>query len=223
LSQTPSVRPSGLVKKGDYNKWIGVVGVPGTGKSTYALGRAIIESKGAYVIGHTAGTLPDVLPNGKRANTRYHSSIQACAEAFKKDPRGVNIIDAEVGDILSFAEDVAAQSLEAHDGTHGTPVLVFVDEVVAAEDMSPYRLNPTMRKLNALRRHKNIGILFTSQTPQFCHYSMFSMATEIVFFQVLHEDALKIFSKLGVPRDIVARIPTLSRNKHEYIVWNPYK
>lgn len=196
-----------------------MVGIPGTGKTTYATAIAEQFSKHAYVIAHTGGTLPDVYPNGKTPRIKYHASIDAAAKAIRKDPSGINAIDADPSLIIEFGLKIAQTSLDKNNGAAGTPVLIYIDEVVAADEMNPYRLDGTMRQLIALRRHKNVGVLFTTQSPQLCHYQMFALATEVTFFRVIHEDALKRFRKIGIPSEIVDKVATLSRDKHQYIRW----
>jgi nucleoside-triphosphatase THEP1 len=196
-----------------------VVGVPGTGKTTYATAIAEDMSKRAYVIAHSGGTLPEAYPNGKRPKVKQYASIAELSKGLSRDPRGIHLVDAEPTEVIGYAEHLAATSLEANGGTHGVPVLLFIDEVVAVDEVSPYRLNETMGKIVALRRHKNVGVLFTTQSPQLCHYQMFALATEVTFFRIIHEDAIKRFRKIGVPKAIMERVPSLSRERHEYIRW----
>jgi hypothetical protein len=210
---------SALVRKGGFNVWVGVCGVPGTGKTTYALALAELYSLSGYVIGHSAGTLPDTYPDGRVPNVHYHASVADASKALAKGIRGVHIIDADPSEVINFAGAIAQKSLDLNGGTHGVPVLLFLDEVVAADEMNPYRLDPRIKKMVALRRHLNIGFLFTTQAPQLCHYHMFSLATKVVFFRIIHKEAIKRFINIGIPEEIALRIPTLSRDRHEHIVW----
>lgn len=194
-------------------------GVPGTGKTTYATAEAERISRFAYVLAHSGGTLPDVYPDGRKPKIKEYENVKSALLGISRDPSGINLIHSSASDVIDLGVRIAAASLENNGGDRGVPVLLFVDEVVAADEMNAYRLHPTMKQLVALRRHKNVGVLFTSQHPNLCHYQMIALATEVTFFRVIHEDAIRKFRKIGVPRHIVERIPTLSLKQHERITW----
>jgi hypothetical protein len=167
---------------------------------------------------HSAGWIKDRLPDGRSANIVRHESIDAFLECLQVSGKGIHVIAVEdAGEVVNVGWRMAELSLELNGGDKGTPVIVFIDEAVAADDIDTYRLSGNMKKLIALRRHKNVGLVFTTQSPQLCHYQMFALCTELALFRVKHRKALNKLLDVGIDPDIVERMPMLPN--HHYIHW----
>lgn len=193
---------------------IGVVGAPGSGKSTYALARAIEYSRSlpAYCIAHDLGwKLPDKFPNGRETGVIRHDSFNSAQQRLSTDARGVHCITTrDAGSVIEYAKKIGKASLDSNAGTHGVPVIILIDEVVSAEDAGPYRLGDSIKDLFALRRHFNLGVIWTAQSPRLCHYQMLGLGTELIIFKLHHKkdfDALADVGLSGPELDTIRNLP----------------
>lgn len=191
------------MKPGAFNLLIPCVGVPNSGKTWYAYHRAKLVAKKtpAYFIVHDAGwALPD-----DPAILRYASTGEA-ANGLARHPKRVHALSVADGDeVVNFALRCA----EASRAMGGPPILLMIDEGVASEGMSAYRLSVAMKNLIARRRWLNVGLIVTAQSPMLIHYQLFALATEIVMFRTIDEQGLKRLERFGVPHDTLNRLRTL--------------
>lgn len=202
-----------LVKKGDWNHAIIVLGVPGTGKSTYACQRALeLGRTPAYVLAHDPGwRLPAELPDGSVTPLTRHDSIAAGQAALARSPAGIHAFAVADGEeVLLFGVQVAQASLAANGGQAGVPVVVLLDEGVGTGAASPYRLGEALRQGMALRRHQHTAIILTAQDPRLIHYAMVGLATELVVFRLNDRAALAELVRMGMPPADVAKVATLA-------------
>lgn len=197
-----------------------VLGVPGTGKSTYAAGRALAEGRSipAYIVAHDPGyRLPETLPDGRSTEIHRHESIGAGRAALASAPTGIHSFAvADGGEVLEFGVACARASLDVNGGAAGTPCIVLLDEGVGTADVNPYRLDGGMRQALATRRHQHIGIIITAQSPKLIHYATTALATEIVMFRMHDERSLRALEAQGIPRATLDKVRALE-NFH-YIV-----
>jgi hypothetical protein len=195
---------------GRFNVLIPVIGVPGCGKSTYALKRAkqIARATPAYLIVHDPGwALPE------DSAIRRYASVDEATSGLAAHPRAIHALSVANGDdVVAFALRCAAASL----AMKGPPVLVLIDEGVAAYGMAPNRLSPTMANFLARRRWLNVGLIVTAQSPMLIHYQLFGLATEIVMFQTIDRSGLKRLERFSVPQAILARLPSMA--PYDYVV-----
>jgi hypothetical protein len=202
------------------NVAIGCVGSPGSGKSTYALARAIEYARvlPAYCVAHDIGwKLPDTFPNGQETGVIRHDSFNAAQSRLATDPRGVHCIATrDAGTVIQFAQKIGKASLDSNSGTHGIPVIILIDEVVSAEDAGPYRLGDTIKDLFALRRHANLGVIWTAQSPRLCHFQMLGLGTELVVFKLHHRKDLDALADVGFSGEELDTIKALP--PHKWIV-----
>lgn len=191
---------------GKWNHLIGAVGVPGSGKTTWAAARAMELGRASYVLAHDPGwRIPDTLPNGKSTGIKRHESIEEARAALAKDPKGIHAIAvADSMEVINFGGEVAAASLEAN---KGIPVTVLMDEAVASSDADTYRLGPELRQFIALRRHKNVGLIYTGQSPEFFHKALLTQSTELAIFRLRF--GFDRLETLGFTPDEITKIKNL--------------
>jgi hypothetical protein len=210
---------SGIPAK-SFNVCVGVLGAPGTGKSTYGLARAIEYGRKvpAYVFAHDLGyKLPDTLPGGRPARLKRYERISDAARGMATDPGGVNCIATpDAGPVFEYASKYAAESLRRNNGNSGIPCIVLIDEIVSAADANAYRLGGGIKELLALRRHRNVGIIWTCQSPRLCHYQLMAMGTELVIFRLQHKKDLDAIEQAGIEPAVIDTIRTLP--DHHYVV-----
>ncbi len=195
---------------GAFNVLIPVIGVPGCGKSTYAFRRAkqIARKTPAYLIIHDPGW---ALPADSAI--RRYASIDEATAGMVGNPKRVHTLSiADGDDVVDFALKCAAASR----AMNGPPILVMIDEGVAARGMAPSRLSPTMANFLARRRWLNVGLIVTAQSPMLIHYQLFGLATEMVLFQTIDRAGLKRLERFSVPQDILARLPTMPRFEYAF-------
>lgn len=213
------------VEKGTFNHFVGVLGRPGTGKSTHAVELALeIARTPAYVLAHDNGwRMPEELPNGKRATIFRHEDAASALLTMRKHPAGIHAIattDAEP--VIELAKEIAANSLRQHGGKRGIPVLVAIDEVVGAGVCDPNRLSPSMKDLIAKRRHYNVGVIWTCQSARLVHNQLLTLASELRCFTLSDARDLKRLDEAGVDADAIARIRTLRKFQFERLTIGEY-
>jgi hypothetical protein len=116
--------------------------------------------------------------------------------------------------VVSLAEQCAEKSLEAHDGQSGYPAIVLIDEVVAAGMCDPNKLAPAMRQLITLRRHKNVGLIWTCQSARMVHNQLLTLATELYLFKLTDRRDLDRLTEAGIADEVVRQVPTLPAYKN---------
>jgi hypothetical protein len=173
---------------------------------------------GAYVLAHDLGwKLPERFPDGKPTGIKRYDSIAAARNALASDARGVHCVATlDAGEVIALGHQIAKKSLDQNQGTSGIPVVVLIDEMVSAADANPYRLQQAMRESLALRRHRHTGIVWTSQSPNLCHYQMMAIGTELVVFRLTNESDLKPLMRAGMSEQECEVVKTLP--DHQYIV-----
>lgn len=221
-------------KQRTFNLEMAVFGAVGSGKSEYAIGQILDlrKKEDFYVIAHDAGySIPRVLHDGRKTGVIRHKSIADCDLSLQTRPGGIHAIAVEdAGEVITFGQEVAYASLlqntpggekAVEDGEgHGVPVIIYVDEIVRAQQASPHRLGPEMANALVCRRHLHCGFVFTSQSPHLCHYSLGSQATDIVIFHLNDdEDVKRLYKRMNVPRAEAEKAKNLK--EHEYIHVHP--
>jgi len=209
---------------------MGCFGITGTGKSEYALNYILdIQSKEAvYVIAHDLNySIPERLHNGRKTNVKRYQTIEEAEEGLLKSPGGIHAIAcSDASDVIALGIRTADRSLERNTvggrdvirrgGGRGIPVIVYIDEIVNAQQASQYRMGDDLKKFVGQRRHLHCGLVYTSQYPRQCHYSLGEQATDVVFFKLKSEkDIKKLYESFGVPEDQAWKAQSLSG--HQFI------
>lgn len=172
---------------------------------------------GAYVVAHDNGwRLPEVLHDGRQTGVeRFDSEAQVREVVRAGRARGIMCVPSpDAGPVVSIAEDCAGKSLEAHEGERGYPGLVLIDEIVAAGGCRPNFLAPYMTQLLTLRRHKNVGCIWTCQSARLVHNQLLSMATRLYIFQLTDGKDLARLEEAGVSPEVLDRVRTLPKYEH---------
>lgn len=220
--QTSTITAEGLPLKGSVNILEGFFGAPGTGKSTAALRRTIEYARRlpAYAFAHDPNeNLPTHFHWGPATGLRRHESSDAVMAQLRHDPTGVHCLPSiDAGDALSLATRVAKMGLDRNQGARGVPSIVLVDEMVALNDATPYRLGDQLRQLIARRRHWHTGMLWTCQSPRMAHFQLTTMCTRLFLFRLTHRKDLNAVEDVGVPSEIVEELPRLP--DYRFFCWN---
>jgi hypothetical protein len=174
--------------------------------------------KFCYVLGHDLGwKIVETLPDGRETGIVRHESTAALLGAIATDPRGIHCLACEdAGEVIEVGITISRTSLDANEGTRGTPTVVLIDEAVSAGDADPYRLGGPLKKAMALRRHHNLGIIWTCQSPNLCHYQMMAIGTELVCFRLTHEKDLNKLRDVGLNEKQIQTIKQLP--DHHYLI-----
>jgi hypothetical protein len=206
---------SGL-KQGDFNLAVGVIGNVGTGKSTWAITRALELQRTipCYVLAHDAGyRLPARLPDGAPTGITRHETIEAVRAAMKTKPGGVHALATDdAAPVLDLAVEIAAKSMQSSKHRRCPPVVVLIDEIVLLDDATPYRLGTALKKVLARRRHLHVGIIWTCQSAHLVHYQMMTLSTEMVLFRQRDQRDLTRLNNGGIEAAYTAQLPAL----HDY-------
>lgn len=212
-----TVDKNGLAQKGSFNHVIGVLGRPGSGKSYYAATRAReFNEQGCYVLCHDIGwRLPETDAKGKPFGLVRHETAQGAVQRLASDPRGIHCISTpEAGDVISLARMLAKESLKQNGGTQGHPVVLVIDEVVAAGVCDPNYLSEDMRQLISGRRHENIGIIWTCQSARMVNNQLVGLSTEMVLFHMTNERDFKNLEMSGIPEETLTQVASLPVYHH---------
>lgn len=187
-----------------WNHAIAVLGVPGTGKSTYALRRVVeLAARPAYAVAHDAAwRVPHKWPDGTRTPIVRHGSEDAARAAFARLPGGVHVVPSvDVYPALDLAKDLAARG--------SAPSVLLVDEIVTATGATPHHLDDRVRQLLALRRHWGVALVWTGQNARIANNQLLSMSTEIVCFRLTDARDLRRLSEAGVSDEVCRTVRTL--------------
>lgn len=221
-----------------YNRMVACFGIPETGKSQKAIEFILNEqaTEQVYVFAHDPGyNIPKVLHDGRPTNVIRHDSVAEAKESIKTKAGGIHAIACEdASEVITLAKEVAYASLVANtpggpaaikEGEgRGVPVIVFLDEIVNAQEASPYRLGNQLKQLVTARRHEHIGIIYTAQSPKLCHYALSTMVTDVYCFRLLDEkDVEHLVKRIHVPQDLAESAFNLSIDNHEYFHYQPGK
>jgi hypothetical protein len=174
---------------------------------------------GCYVLCHDIGwRLPEADAAGHPFGIVRHESVSDAVERLKSDPRGIHCISSpDAVEVIGLARRLAAADLQRNGGMAGHPVILMIDEVVAADVCDPNYLSDDMRKLIAGRRHENIGIIWTCQSARMVHNQLISLSTEMVIFNLVAEKDLKKLEENGIPPEEVAKVRALP--KYQNVTW----
>ncbi len=205
----------------------GFLGVPGTGKSSLAVKRLhqLQTHLGAYVLIHDPQyKVPDKLHDGTTISLMRHDN-ENMARAALRVPENATKMHAircpDGSDVIRFATKIGEESLRVHSGVKGVPVLVYIDEVLTCKDASPYRLGDDLGYLITNRRHANVGIIWGCQSPMRVHYTLLELCTKLYLFHARGKRVQKSYEMAGVPPEIYDRVPSLSKDDHEFLIFSP--
>jgi hypothetical protein len=206
-----------MVPRGRWNCFVGVLGVPGTGKSTHALALAVSLQKkyNCYVVAHDTGwRLPEKFPGGAPTGVIRHETTEDARQALKNSPAGIHCISSQdAAEVCDLALAIGEKSLEratrgpvrrmgknqrlavSDEAEIATPVLVVVDEVAMAKEANAYRLGDSLARLISMRRHRHVGVIWTCQSPRQGHYRLMELATSIYCFRLTSAESVSKVSE----------------------------
>lgn len=201
----------------EWNYAISVLGVPGTGKSVYAMRVAwhLASKTPAYVVAHDpTGSYTNAknLTYAGRPPVFRYESTQALWSQLSRRGAGIHVLDVSDGnEVISAGVQLAEASGARAKNGRAIPVIVLLDEAVAVAGASPYRLDDELRNLIARRRHigSGVGIIWTSQSPQFAHYALLGLSTQITMFRLTDQKAFDRLERVGVPKEMLIRVRAL--------------
>lgn len=198
-----------LVRLGEWDHSIIILGIPGFGKTVYATDELLRLGKSpCYMLAHDpAWRMPTVMPDGRKVPLERHKSIADMRKALETRPAMIHALTRGDGEeVLAFSEQVAAASIARHGADAGIPVMALLDEGVATKSADPYRIGHGLRSFNAERRGKNVGLIMTAQDPTYIHKSLYALATKLVVFRMNDMEAVgklcRKFRALGTPESI---------------------
>ncbi len=210
------------IKRGEWNHVEAFLGVPGTGKSTKMAKRALeLQRLGnAYVIGHDVGwNIPDHIPGRKAPipTTRSYS-IGELANSMRAQPKAFHIYTGfQFGPCDHCKEEERYDECEhclvnfaiSVGERNENPVILLIDEAACVDEVSPNHLSRGMRHLLATRRHKNVAILWTAQSPKFAHYTLLSLSTDMYLFAIFDKKMLARLAEVGLRPEMLDKLPEL--------------
>lgn len=203
---------------------VGLVGVPGCGKSTVALYRALEFRRvtPCYILAHDPEhALPRRLPDGRSTELVRHDTTAAAARALAKGQPGVHAVAClDAVEVVELGQRLGQASLARARGGAAPPVIVLVDEVTNCREMKPRELGETLQAALTLRRHRHCGLIWTTQSPRLVHYHFLSKATELYVFQLRGErDINRLVEEANFPEEQTSKIRNLK--PHEFLRLTP--
>lgn len=139
-----------------------------------------------YVVAHDIGwKIPYQLHDGAPTHVKRYNTADEARAAINKDPRGIHAISSsDAQSVYELARELGRHSLEQNNNERGTPCVLLVDEIVSAGICDPNYLDEGFKKLLAERRHHNVAIVVTCQTPRLIHNQVLNLSTEVVLFRI---------------------------------------
>lgn len=193
--------------KGKFNHLIIILGVPGTGKTTYAVKRARqIQKETRCLI--VAQDKDYRFPEEDRTIVHY-DTYQEMVTGMASRPGALHCITSGRGEVFIEWARQCGQSSVANPKKEGPPILAMIDDSTQIKGFSRRGIDDDLLEALTGRRHKHTGFIVTVQDPQFAHYSLLSQSTEIVIFRMIDEDAIKKLKKFGVSPEMQAKVETL--------------
>lgn len=205
----------GNVTYREWNVAWAYLGVPGTGKSTCAIADVMRECTPCIIIVHDPNWfVPEELPPGLgvkgKLNVKRYMSIEEAKRGIASDAGAIHCICIEdAADVIELAKRVGEASIIRGGGDKGIPVIVVIDEIVMAHDASPHRLGKEFRKLLAQRRHYHLGLVYTTQHPHYCHYSLLAMANRVKMFRLTDVRSRRALMNASIDEQHLAKLASL--------------
>lgn len=226
---------------GTWNHVYVILGLRGTGKSTYCVDKAedLAHGSGAYKIGHSLGArLPRALPDGTQVDIRYYASIDKLDKGLRRSPNAFHVLaSGDADELLRYARDLSERiRRRAWRRAHGIfkpwspmrdmtgivapPIVCVFDETVAMS-MNLGRSGGRNVEARYFReaiysaRHEHIAYLFQIQDPNAMGPALMSQATNYVCFRLEHQWAKNAVEGAGCPPDELEEIGTLP--DYEYV------
>lgn len=226
---------------GTWNHVYVILGLRGTGKSTYCVDKAVdlAHASGAYKIGHSLGArLPRVLPDGTAVDIRYYANIEKLDKGLRRNPDAFHVLaSGDADELLRYARDLSVRirrrawrrekgifrpwsPMVDMTGIVAPPIVCVFDETVA---MSMNLGKSGGRNIEARyfreaiysARHEHIAYLFQIQDPNAMGPALMSQATNYVCFRLEHQWAKNAVESAGCPPDELDELGVLPN--YEYV------
>lgn len=180
-------------------QWL-ICGVPGSGKS------------------YMAHRLVERSANVRRESLVGFESFDTDARVWVYDPtrqwrdertiKGLPILEWEEREeypFVGFGDDEIEEVCETAGGDGELRAVVVFDECLTIESA----MYPAIKKMCALRRHRDIELFFCTQRPRTIPVPVLALCSQVVCFQLHHPDDIKHLRGVLQPADL-DRLPSLA-------------
>lgn len=213
---------------GSIDRITAVIGLRGTGKSTWAVQDAcsVQREMGAIVIGHSPGArLPTVLPNGQVPDMSWHDSIRSLERGLQRHPLRMHfLVTGDPEEVIQYGRELALairkksikdaghrfkHNRPVPKGVMATPVHIVIDEGTAlresfsAEDKRAWKIFLTGA------RHEHVSLTWLIQSPTAKNWILMEQSNRIITFRYMHEWGLNAIRAAGIHKDDLQSIRDL--------------
>lgn len=195
------------MQRGEFNYWVVISGVNGSGKTTRAKARvAEVAAKGVRVFIHDPNDDYLDVPAYRSPEDWCRQASAAFAEkrAFSPVARFGDVDPDELVRLARSSAEVTAYTV---------PSLVVIDEGTMLAGAKTHGMSPMFQDTMCRRRHLAVGGIFLVQFPQLINRNVRSLATEIDVFAHDDERALQALREVGVPEQTLDSLRTLKRGQ----------
>lgn len=212
------------VARGGWDVNVGLLGIPGCGKSTVGIWIMfeLARDLDCYMLAHDPEhALPARLPDGRTTNLVRHATIASAEAACHAGQPGLHAVAClDAAEVVALGNRLGERSLRHFGASNAPPVLVFVDEVANCDEMGPNYLGPILKNALVLRRHRHCGLVWGTQSPMLVHRQFLGKTTELRVFRLNADpDIAHIVKQAGFPQDSAAQIKILKR--YEFLRHKP--
>ncbi len=209
-----------LPRRPEFDVAIGYLGKVRHGKTDAAVGRLLAFRKAhpVYLIAHDPQyAIPDKLHDGTPTHVVRHATVAALAHGIGKRPDALHVsMEPDAITLVRFSERLGRASMERADpkglAAPCPPVLVYIDEVNRCEGATEGKLGEDIRNALLSRRHRHVGIVWSSQSPHRVHYELLGNATELHAFALDKDrDLARLAADSGFSKAEVSQIPNLPK------------
>lgn len=219
-----------MVPIGEYDQLHPVLGVRGSGKSTWLLELAARQQNkyGCILLCHSPGGLLPI----DRSPIPVVSvpDMKGVERAMRRQPDHLIMLTRDEPETLrDYAIDVSASikkdAMRRHGvrvkrgtdvavppGVQATPILLLLDEGTSTRTRrGSGKITAEWEEFLARMRHWHIGLVYGNQRPSSMAYAFAELSTHIHAFRYEHRWGLDALRAAGMPPDMVKKVPTLQK------------
>lgn len=190
----------------------GFIGEPKQGKTDAAVRTLLDQWLGrAFIFVHDVqGSIPRKLHDGREVPLKRYDAIPADIAADH-----LMVCNVPADRLLEHSWTVGRACLEAGgkdehgEYVQGWPVIIYIDEVVMAKVARVDGLSDAMEVAISQRRHKHVGVLWSTQAPGMVHYSLLGFSNELRLFMCTGEHPRNRMRQASIPADIATMVEQL--------------